>query len=136
MTRSNTSLIRKTTLFLAAAMLSVSAMAAESVKLIFPDVNQTQRLASQGNMDAQCLLGALYSIGQGVPQDYSKAAQWYEKSANQGSALAQFNIGYMYEQGQGVRQNVATAKEWFGLSCDNGDQGGCDEYKRLNQQNR
>lgn len=128
--------ISKITFLLVAAMLSVSAMAAESVKLIFPDVNQTQRLANQGDMDAQSLLGALYSIGQGVPQDYSKAAQWYEKSANQGSALAQLNIGYMYEQGQGVRQNVATAKEWFGQSCDNGYQGGCDEYKRLNQQNR
>lgn len=40
----------------------------------------------------------------------------------------------MYEVGEGVRQNKATAKELYGKSCDNGYQGGCDDYKRLNEQ--
>ena len=26
------------------------------------------------------------------------------------------------------------AKKWYGEACDGGDQGGCDNYKKLNQQ--
>ena len=125
MTFLNHSLIRKLTLFLVAAMLSVSAMAL--------DFNQMQRLANQGDATAQHNLGVMYTKGSGVRQDYAKAAQWFEKSANQGDALAQYNLGLMYENGAGVRQNIATAKEWFGKSCDNGDQDGCDSYRILNQ---
>ena len=161
MTLPNTSLIRKLTLFLAAVMLAVSAVAA--------DFNQMQLLANQGIAEAQFNLGLIYDNGEGVRQDYSKAAQWYEKAANQGIAEAQFNLGLkyndgegvrqdytkarqwyekaanqgfaeaqfnlglMYYNGKGVRQNTATAKEWFGKACDNGNQNGCDGYRILNQ---
>ena len=125
MTLPNTSLIRKLALFLAAAMLSVSAMAA--------DFNQTQLEANQGNVEAQFDLGMMYYKGEGVRHDYTKAAQWFEKSANQGLAEAQYNLGVMYNKGEGVRQNKATAKEWFGKACDNGFQEGCDSYRILNQ---
>jgi uncharacterized protein len=37
--------------------------------------------------------GELYYYGQGVPQDYHKAMEFYLKSANQGNAVAQKNIG-------------------------------------------
>ena len=70
--------------------------------------------------------------GEGVRQDYSKAAQWFEKAARQGDSVAQFNLGAMYYNGEGVRQNTATAKEFFGTSCDNGNQDGCDKYRFLN----
>ena len=125
MTFLNHSLIRKLTLFLVAAMLSVSAMAL--------DFNQMQRLANQGDATAQHNLGVMYTKGSGVRQDYAKAAQWYEKAANQGFAFAQSNLGTMYYEGKGVRQNMATAKEWFGKACDNGFQDGCDNYRILNQ---
>ena len=125
MTLLNTSLIRKSILFLAAVMLSFSAMAA--------DFNQMQRWANQGIAEAQFNLGLIYDNGEGVQQDYSKAAQWYEKAANQGMPDAQFNLGLMYYNGKGVRQNTATAKEWFGKACDNGNQNGCDGYRILNQ---
>ena len=124
MTLPNTFLIRKLTLFLAAAMLSVSAMAA--------DFNQIQRLANQGNATAQVKLGMFYYKGEGVRQDYAKAVEWFEKAANQGSAEAQFVLGLMYYNGNGLRQNTATAKEYYGKACDNGNQNGCDGYRTLN----
>lgn len=34
--------------------------------------------------------------------------------------------------GYGVRQNKEIAKEWFGKCCDNGNQTGCEEYSKLN----
>lgn len=70
----------------------------------------------------------MYSLGQGVRQDYAKAKEWYEKAALQGNEEAQFSLGVLYEEGAGVRQNKATAKEWFGKACDNGNQKGCDAY--------
>ena len=33
-------------------------------------------------------LGLLYQNGQGVPQDYAKAREWYEKAADKGDARA------------------------------------------------
>ena len=156
-----TSLIRKSTFFLAAALLSVSATALDS--------NQIQRLANQGDAEAQFNLGWMYYQGEGVRQDYAKAFEWYKKVANQGDSNAQFvlgllyykgegvrqdyakaaqwflkvanqgdsdaqaMLGVMYNKGKGVRQNVAIAKEWFGKSCDNGLQAGCDSYRKLNQ---
>ncbi|MGO2126646.1 MAG: tetratricopeptide repeat protein [Psychrobacter sp.] len=126
----HTSLTSKTTLFLTAAILSVSALAA--------DFNQTQYLADQADAKAQYSLGLAYYNGQGVRQDYSKAAKWYQKVANQGDADAdadadaQYMLGLMYDQGEGVRQNNATAKEWFGKSCNNGLQVGCNKFQQLN----
>lgn len=156
-----TSFISKITLFLAAAMISVSTIAS--------DINQTIRLANQGEAEAQNRLGVMYHEGQGVRQNHTKAVEWYQKSANQGVSQAQYNLGVMYDQGlsvrqdhkkasewyqksanqqnskaqynlgvaysmgEGVRQNKATAKEWFGKSCDNGLQLGCDEYRKLNE---
>ena len=125
MAQLKTSFISKITLFLAAATLSLSAMAA--------DFNQTQRLANQGNVGAQFGLGYAYSTGKGVRQDYAKAFEWYQKAANQGFANAQYNLGVMYNNGKGVRQDYVVAKEWFGKSCDNGNQKGCDVYRFLNQ---
>ena len=40
----------------------------------------------------------------------------------------------IYEEGWGVRQNKADAKEWYGKACDNGDQLGCNYYRKLNEQ--
>lgn len=156
-----TSFIRKPTLFLAVAMISLSAAAAH--------FNQTQHLANQGNAIAQHNLGVAYANGEGVSQDYTKAVewykkaasqgytssqfnlgnayyngtgvrqdyvqarQWYEKAANQGLVEAQTNLGIIYANGEGVRQSKGTAKKWFGKACDNGYQSGCDYYQMLNQ---
>lgn len=119
-----TSFISRITLFVAAALLSFSTMAA--------DFNQTQRLANQGDAEAQTNLGVMYDNGKGVRQDDTKAVEWYTKAANQGDASAQTNLGFMYYGGKGVRQSTPAAKKWFGKACDNGYQEGCDNYRILN----
>lgn len=50
-------------------------------------------LASQGDGKAQAVLGAMYSEGKGVKQDYKKAIEWHEKAAYQGYSVAQYNLG-------------------------------------------
>ena len=93
-----------------------------------------KKAAEQGDAISQFLLGGAYSEGKGVRQDHHKAMYWLKKSASQNNAAAQFYIGTMYFFGEGVRQNKAQAKEWYGISCDNGDQTGCDFYRKLNEQ--
>nr|WP_181716989.1 tetratricopeptide repeat protein [Psychrobacter sp.]QJS05536.1 sel1 repeat protein [Psychrobacter sp.] len=93
-----------------------------------------QKSADQGHSGGQFQMGQAYRSGQGVRQDYAKAFYWYQKSANQNNRNAQSAVGISYELGDGVRQNKTTAKEWYGKSCDNGQQIGCDQYKRLNEQ--
>lgn len=94
-----------------------------------------EELAMQGDISAQWRLGQMYYNGEGVRQDYTKAAEWYRKAAahgNSGVAYAQYNLGVMYYNGEGVRQDDAQAKEWVGKACDSGLQIGCDKYKLLN----
>lgn len=69
--------------------------------------------AEQGNAKAQTKLGSLYHFGQGVPQDYEKARQWFEKAAVQGDAMAKNWLGGYYESGLGVHQDYAKAYEWY-----------------------
>ncbi|EQD78376.1 Sel1 domain protein repeat-containing protein, partial [mine drainage metagenome] len=74
--------------------------------------------ANQGNTGAQSSLGIMYAQGQGVPQDYAKAAKLFRLAAKQGIATAQNNLGAMYDSGQGVSQNYAKAYKWIALGKD------------------
>ena len=61
-------------------------------------------------------LGAIDFVGvkngQGGPQDYAKALEWYEKAAAAGNADAMVNLGALYANGQGVTQDYAKALDW------------------------
>ncbi|MDZ4733240.1 MAG: tetratricopeptide repeat protein [Nitrospirota bacterium] len=72
---------------------------------------QTQ--ATQGVAKAQTNLGLLYFYGLGVPKDYTKAREWFEKAAVQGDAEAQYNLGLLYDFEKGVPQDFATARHWY-----------------------
>src|SRR6185503_2309243 len=80
---------------------------------------QTQ--AAQGEAKAQSRLGDLYRDGQGVPQNYTKARQWYEQAAAQGNAWAQSNLGWMYAKGEGVPQDYEKARLWMEQAAAQGD---------------
>ena len=74
--------------------------------------------AEKGDAEAQLLLGAKYFLGQeGLPQDYTKGLEWYEKSALQGDVVAQYGLGFMYMVGQYVRQDYIKARHWFEKSA-------------------
>ena len=55
----------------------------------------------------------MYTIGQGVAQDYVEAAKWYRKAADRGFDKAQFNLGLLYEHGEGVVQDYVQAHMWM-----------------------
>ena len=62
----------------------------------------------------------MYAQGQGVPQDYKAAVQWYRRAAEQGDATAQANLGALYYEGRGVPQDNKIALQWFRRAAEQG----------------
>lgn len=63
-------------------------------------------------------LAIRYYNGEGVLQDYTVAARWYQRSAEQGYAAAQNDLGACYTHGQGVDRNYSIAAYWFRKSAE------------------
>ena len=85
------------------------------------EINRLQRAALQGDATAQFRVAVLYYNGEGVPQDYTEAANWFRKAAELGNARAQKNLGVMYGKGQGVPQSHAEAYVWTNIAAKSGD---------------
>ena len=78
-------------------------------------------LAEQGHARAQVELGAMYSEGEGVPEDDKEAVKWFRLAAEQGLADAQFGLGLMYYKGEGVPEDDKEAVKWYRLAAEQGD---------------
>lgn len=77
--------------------------------------------AESGDIASQFLLGKAYDQGEGIEQNFEKAAEWYLKAAKQGNVDAQFNLAVSYENGQGVKRNLDTAVSWYLKAAEQGD---------------
>ena len=80
-----------------------------------------RKAASNGDSEAQCILGRMYQQGEGVGQDYAQAVRWYQKSAEQGNSEAEYTLGSMYQQGEGVRQDESLAVKWYETAAGHGN---------------
>lgn len=78
-------------------------------------------LAASGVAWAQLFLGLSFAHGDGVIQDFSKAAKWFRLAAEQGDAIAQLSLGEMFDNGQGVSQNYVEAVKWYRLAAAQGN---------------
>lgn len=101
----------KLTLLLLMASMSVAAQ----------DMAKLAELAEQGEPEAQNQLGIIYASGNGVRQDFNKAAELFEKSAIQGLPGAQYNLGRLYQMGRGVPKDDAMAASWTRRAAEGGD---------------
>jgi TPR repeat protein len=82
---------------------------------------ELRKAAEEGDASAQNRLGLLYDEGQGVPQNYRQAKEWFEKAAKQGHVGAQTNLGTLYLQGAGAPQSTQMALFWFSRAAEQGD---------------
>ncbi len=108
------------------------------------------------------VLGILYANGQGVRQDYQQAKTYYEKACNLDYGGGCNVLGGYYslkclaikdpafaeccyeDKNRQIIQSIPDfkneasclreSKEYYGKACDLGDQKGCDEYRKLNEQ--
>jgi len=69
--------------------------------------------AANGNAEAMCDVGWMYSQGKGVKADSKKAFQYMLRSAEKGYVRAQNNIGLYYKTGTGVEINYRKSVEWL-----------------------
>ena len=77
--------------------------------------------AKQGDINAQKHLGRMYDDGDGVPKDYTKAAQLFRLAAEQGDAESQNKLGDMYYYGDGILLNYVEAVRYYRLAAEQGD---------------
>ena len=81
---------------------------------------EIEPLARAGNKDAEHLLGLMYYMGRGVPQDYKQALNWHRKAALKGKSDAQYVVGAMYYTGNAVIQDHKQAVIWFRKAAEQG----------------
>lgn len=85
------------------------------------EYRKTLPLAEQGDAEAQYRLGAMYSLGRGVAEDYTKTLLWWRKAAEQGHIQAQKNIGLLYDEGRDVERDFSEAAKWYEMAAERGD---------------
>ena len=90
------------------------------------------RLAAEQNFDeAQCSLGSIYDIGQGVAQDLTEALRWYRLAAAQGHPQALYKLACCHEEGRGVRRNKAEAIRLYRRALDAGNRHAAEALQEL-----
>ena len=80
-----------------------------------------KRMAELGDTVAQLNLGNSYYAGNGTPQNYNQAADWYLIAAKKGNAIAQNNLGMMYSLGIGVPKTLVKAYVWSSVAAAQGN---------------
>jgi hypothetical protein len=84
-------------------------------------LNDYQKAAAQGDVQAAKNLANLYMNGQGVPKDYHEALKWSLMAANKGDAEAQCCVGLIYDMALGVPQDYKEAMSWYLKSANQGN---------------
>jgi TPR repeat protein len=89
-------------------------------------IKQLEESAANGDGRAMLTLGYSYKFGHNAPQDFAKAAQYFQLAAANGDPDGEFEIGICYGLGQGVKKDRVKALEWC---CKAGDKN-CVEAQR------
>ncbi|HIY83813.1 MAG TPA: SEL1-like repeat protein [Candidatus Rubneribacter avistercoris] len=98
------------------------------VAVLFFPVQMLEVRSYFGDARAQTLLGQRYYYGDGVGQDYERAAELLGRAVAQGDAAAQCGLGALYDDGLGVEQSYEKAAELYGQAA---VQGQADAQRRL-----
>jgi TPR repeat protein len=80
-----------------------------------------QAPAACGHKRAQRLLGVMYYAGEGVHQNFEKAARWCRLGAEQGDAIAQRYLGGMYLTGEGLPTAPREGIKWIRRAAEGND---------------
>jgi TPR repeat protein len=80
-------------------------------------LSKLQTDAERGVIKAEIELAYRHLEGNGVPQDATLAARWYERAAQAGDCTAQNMMGVFYQSGTGVPADLARAARWYQLAA-------------------
>jgi len=108
-------------IYLSAVLLLVEVMCgAQDTYLRSGRLAAIEKRADKGYPNDQLALADAYMSGKGAPQDYSKAAYWFERAAQNGIPIAEHQIGYLYSVGLGVPRDPIHALHWYQLAAASG----------------
>lgn len=112
-----------TTLCLSAFALILAVVHIPNVALAdAPTLTDLVSKAQQGNAAAEYELAHRYRIGDGFPQSYADAVEWYRKAADQGYAPAEARLGGMYLAGLGgLPKDENEGRIWLSKAASQGD---------------
>ena len=74
------------------------------------------KLAQHGRVEAQFILGGMYENGTDVQRNKNEAATWYQKAAEQGHAEALENLNKLAQHGRAKAQFILGDMFYFGRS--------------------
>ncbi len=77
--------------------------------------------AKNGDPVALFEIGARYTEGRGVKNDFAEAAKWYRLAADKGFAPAQYRLANFLEKGTGVAPNIGEAKRYYEMAANAGN---------------
>ena len=83
-------------------------------------LQQLRQAADHGDVDAQCTLGLMHKLSEGVLRDDAQVVAWYGKAAARGYPHAQFTFGTMHYNGDRVPQDYVQAAAWYRRAADQG----------------
>ncbi|MGP1396354.1 MAG: peptidoglycan-binding protein [Inquilinaceae bacterium] len=84
------------------------------------ELRSAAEMALAGNPEAQHDLATVYALGRLVPQDFARAAYWYERSAQSGVLNARYNLGVLTKHGMGVPENAELAFAQYKIAAEGG----------------
>jgi hypothetical protein len=77
------------------------------------NIKELMEKVDAGDMNARHYLAIRYEHGNGFPQSYQKAAEWYTAAAEQGNSASQYNLAGLYFNGNGVEKSIEKAFEYY-----------------------
>lgn len=80
-----------------------------------------QAIAETNDARAYNALGTMYEMGSGVPRDYKKAFEYYDKAAVLHNAKAYGNLAALIERGLGARKNMENVLDLYFRGMTAGD---------------
>jgi uncharacterized protein len=113
--------VSKVIITIATVLLSTLAQSESPTTGDVTKLEQTSRLATQGDVIAQYALGNMYYFGDGVTRDGKLATEWFSKAAAQGHAGAQFYLGAIFYNGQYLPRDYEKAFSFFSMAAAQGD---------------
>lgn len=71
----------------------------------------TLKAAEAGYVPAQAAVAMLYANGQGTPQNYAAAGEWWIKAGSAGDLLAARHAWNLYSNGEGAERNLTISNQ-------------------------
>lgn len=98
-----------------------AAIQAQSITEVSDSLRAIVRSATDGNAEAQNIVGGWFYEGKHVTRDYEQAFRWWSKSAKSGNAKAIGNVGLCYQLGRGVEADSLQAVQYYTTSIRKGN---------------